>query len=153
MRPVCASNRRPARTNVTRASRTGSCADSVARHASASATPRNRWNLWNPWNLVLDIVSSDVDDEVLRARGADVLRVVDLVRADDADVAWPETVRLAGNRQLHHAIADQHHLLAQMLMGRMVHFTRRDVALMGFDFESRVRLRREHPALLVLAVG
>src|SRR5438105_2320562 len=81
--------------------RTGSCADSVARHTNPA----------NPANL-LNIVSSDIHDEVLRARGADVLRVVDLVRADDADVARPEPVRLAGNGQLHHALADQHHLLA-----------------------------------------
>src|SRR5438128_1980572 len=49
MRPVRASNRCPARTNVTRTSRTGSCADNVARLARTTA------NLPNPESLVLDI--------------------------------------------------------------------------------------------------
>jgi hypothetical protein len=78
---------------------------------------------------------------------------VQLVRADDADVAGPEPVGLARDRQLHDPFANQHHLLAQVLVRRMVHLARRDVALMRFDLEAGVGLGREHPLLPVLAVG
>src|SRR5215467_14075345 len=95
--PLRASNRRPARIAVT-----DSCADTVVSDIAASAHAAillNLQNPWNFWNFELNIVASDVDDEVARHCGADVLRVVQLVGADDADVARTEPIGLAGDRQ------------------------------------------------------
>src|SRR6516162_2615019 len=132
---------------------TDSCADAVASHTMTSPTPRNPKNLESLENPVLNIVAPDVDDEVPGDGRADVFRIVHLVRADDAHVAGAEPIRLAGNRELHHAFANQHHLLTEVLMGWVVDLAGGDVALMRFDFEAGVRLRGEHAALCVLAVG
>src|SRR5215475_10449974 len=117
---------------------------------TTSPNPKNPENLEN---LVLDIVAPDVDDEVAGDGRADVFRIVHFVRADDAHITGAEPIWLAGNCELHHAFANQHHLLTQVLMGRVVDLAGRDVALMRFDFEAGVRLRGEHAALCVLAVG
>src|SRR5215467_4885519 len=78
----------------------------------------------------LNIIPSNIDDEVPGDGRADVFCIVDLVRADDTHVAGAKPVRFAGNRELHHAFANQHHLFTQVLVGRMVDLAGRDIALM-----------------------
>ncbi len=85
--------------------------------------------------------------------GSDVLCVVHFVRTDEADVAGTEAHRLPGDGQFHGAQTDQHHFFPEVLMRRVVHLARRDVALMAFHLEAGVGLAGEHAALLVLAVG
>src|SRR5262249_34509576 len=100
-----------------------------------------------------DIVPAEIDDEILGARRSHILGVVELVRADVSHVAGPELQRLPRDRQLHRALADQHHLLAEMLVRRVIPLARRDIALVTLELEASVGLAGEHRPLTILAVG
>src|SRR5262249_38993214 len=78
--PVFASKSRPARIAVI-----GSWADALKSQPNARPNAKNPWNPWNRLDP-LDIVAPDVDDEISCDCRADVFRIVNLVRPDDADV-------------------------------------------------------------------
>src|SRR6266849_9707204 len=100
-----------------------------------------------------NVVPPNVDDKVLRASGSDILRVVNFVGTDDTHVPGTQPVWLPGNGQLHGALADQHHFFPKVLMGRMIHFTGRDVAGVRLDLEAGMRFCGEHHARTVRPVG
>src|SRR5262249_32198812 len=103
--------------------------------------------------VVSHIVAAEVNDEVLGARGSHVPGVVDFVRTNVPHRPRTQSHRTSGHRQLHRALADEHHFLTKVLMGRVIHFTGGNIALVALELEARMRLAGEHPALAVLAVG